>query len=89
MLGFRGHFSTKSRRYSVTLGSLRKARATWRRRRHRDQAADDTTLVTGISLLSYAGTGWHTTGDALLALSAAARARERERAAREELTCTP
>ncbi len=45
MLGFRGHFSTKSRRYSVTLGSLRKARAVWRRRRHRDQATDDTTLV--------------------------------------------
>ncbi len=26
MLGFRGHFSTKSRRYSVTLGRLRRAR---------------------------------------------------------------
>lgn len=29
MLGFRGHFSTKSRRYSVTLGALRRARARW------------------------------------------------------------
>lgn len=27
MLGFRGHFSTKSRRYSTTLGALRDARA--------------------------------------------------------------
>src|SRR5690606_18355073 len=27
MLGFRGHFSTKSRRYSTTLGALRAARA--------------------------------------------------------------
>jgi hypothetical protein len=27
MLGFRGHFSTKSRRYSTTLGALRNARA--------------------------------------------------------------
>ena len=26
MLGFRGHFSSKSRRYSVTLGQLRRAR---------------------------------------------------------------
>jgi hypothetical protein len=26
MLGFRGHFSTKSRRYSTTLGELRAAR---------------------------------------------------------------
>ncbi|MEU6803829.1 replication initiator [Streptomyces neyagawaensis] len=31
MLGFRGHFSTKSRRYSTTLGALRDARAQWRR----------------------------------------------------------
>lgn len=31
MLGFRGHFSTKSRRYSTTLGALRDARAAWRR----------------------------------------------------------
>jgi hypothetical protein len=30
MLGFRGHFSTKSRRYSVTLGCLRNARRDWR-----------------------------------------------------------
>jgi len=31
MLGFRGHFSTKSHRYSTTLGALRDARAEWRR----------------------------------------------------------
>lgn len=30
MLGFRGHFSTKSRRYSTTLGALRTARRQWR-----------------------------------------------------------
>jgi len=30
MLGFRGHFTTKSRRFSVTLGSLRQARRNWR-----------------------------------------------------------
>ncbi len=30
MLGFRGHFTTKSRRFSVTLGSLRQARRDWR-----------------------------------------------------------
>jgi hypothetical protein len=27
MLGYRGHFSTKRRRYSTTLGTLRQARA--------------------------------------------------------------
>jgi hypothetical protein len=30
MLGFRGHFSTKSRRYSTTLGALRNTRRQWR-----------------------------------------------------------
>ncbi|HEY2948264.1 MAG TPA: hypothetical protein VGJ53_07680 [Micromonosporaceae bacterium] len=35
--------------------------------------------------LSYAGVGWHTTGDALLANTAAAMARARQQAAREEL----
>jgi hypothetical protein len=33
MLGFRGHFSTKSRRYSTTLGCLRQARQDWRKHR--------------------------------------------------------
>ncbi|WP_433246235.1 replication initiator [Streptosporangium sp. CA-135522] len=30
MLGYRGHFSTKSRRYSITLGAMRRARADYR-----------------------------------------------------------
>lgn len=57
MLGFRGHFSTKSRRYSTTLGALRDARAAWRRA----QAAvmyetePDSTLV--LSHWVFAGTG--------------------------------
>ncbi|NLT55535.1 MAG: hypothetical protein GXX79_13440, partial [Actinomycetales bacterium] len=73
MLGFGGHFSTKSRRYSTTLGALRAARKAWRRRQTRpdharrdeDLDGEDTTLLIGH--LTYAGTGWHTTGDALLA----------------------
>jgi hypothetical protein len=36
----------------------------------------------------YAGTGYRTVGDAWLAASAAARAREHRRIAREELTST-
>ncbi|MDF3141027.1 MULTISPECIES: replication initiator [unclassified Streptomyces] len=57
MLGFRGHFSTKSRRYSTTLGALRSARAEWRRA----QAAapngpeHDTTYV--LAHWVFAGTG--------------------------------
>ncbi|WP_256255478.1 replication initiator [Actinomadura madurae] len=34
MLGFRGHFSTKSRRYSTTLGALRAARIAYVREQH-------------------------------------------------------
>jgi hypothetical protein len=37
MLGFGGHFSSKSRRYSTTLGALRKARASFAARRRRRQ----------------------------------------------------
>jgi len=68
MLGFRGHFSTKSRRYSTTLGALRTARADWRRA----QAAalnvreNDTTYV--LAHWVFAGTGLSST-EAWLAAS--------------------
>ncbi|MHC3451463.1 replication initiator [Streptomyces prasinus] len=57
MLGFRGHFSTKSRRYSTTLGALRDARAAWRRAQALAAAetGPDTTLV--LAHWVYAGTG--------------------------------
>ncbi|MFD8807590.1 replication initiator [Streptomyces sp. NPDC059597] len=57
MLGFRGHFSTKSRRYSTTLGALRDARADWRRAQAAADAPteQDTTLV--LAHWVYAGTG--------------------------------
>ncbi|MFG2791190.1 replication initiator [Streptomyces sp. NPDC048419] len=57
MLGFRGHFSTKSRRYSTTLGALRNARAEWRRAQA--AAATETTPETTLILAHwvFAGTG--------------------------------
>jgi len=89
MLGYRGHFSTKSRRYSTTLRALRTARTDWRRRQHRTaEHLRDRQLVI-LTDLSYVGNGWRTTGDAVLALSAAAHAREHDRIAREEITCMP
>lgn len=53
MLGFRGHFSTKSRRYSTTLGALRQVRADYRAAQQRtalglpdpDDHPDATTLT--------------------------------------------
>lgn len=90
MLGFRGHFSTKSRRYSVTLGALRRARRRFQRltsgggrgtelsaRELEEQLMTDdseTTLVIGSWV--YDGTGWPRAGDKALADAAAARARE-------------
>jgi hypothetical protein len=92
MLGFRGHFASKSRRYSVTLGALRRAR---RRAQaliaqsradgrpldlvavEADLLAEDdneTTLVIGH--WHYVGSGWDTEAERVLAIAAAARARE-------------
>jgi len=58
MLGFRGHFSTKSRAYSITLGSLRADRAAY----HREHAIaaglqPDISTDTAIVL-----TDWHFAG---------------------------
>ncbi len=61
MLGFRGHFSTKSRAYSTTLGALRAARAT-HQREHAIAAGllpdlgGDTVLV--LAHWSFAGRGY-------------------------------
>ena len=91
MLGFRGHFSTKSRRYSITLGRLRRARQrfqtlTAEARRVGDALdvrdlearllADDEDTTLVIGSWGYQGTGWTQPGDEALALAAAARARE-------------
>ena len=91
-LGFRGHFATKSHRYALTLGALRRAR-----RRAQVLLADAARTGTPIDLAAmeaqlladddiettlvighwaYAGTGWDTPGDTALATAAASRARE-------------
>jgi hypothetical protein len=88
MLGFRGHFNTKSRRYSITLGRLRAERRSWRRRHEPNRwptetndDQDETTLVI-VRDWAFHGIGWLTAGDAALAASAAARAREHHELAR-------
>jgi hypothetical protein len=93
MLGFGGHFLTKGRRYSVTFGTLRSVRICYRRNQTTgpqhgpvhvaDYAEEETTLIVGG--LRYAGTGWKTIGDALLANTAADLARRRREAGREDL----
>ncbi|MEV6524664.1 replication initiator [Longispora sp. NPDC051575] len=93
MLGFGGHFLTKARRYSVTFAALRHARVTYRRSEGNgpeynpiaavEHVEEETTLIVG--RLTYAGSGWRNTGDAMLANTAAALAREHQKAGREDL----
>ncbi|MEQ7009383.1 replication initiator [Actinopolymorpha sp. B17G11] len=89
MLGYGGHFFTKSRRYSTTFRILRKARVDYRRAHHeRQEHLEENEHIETIAELVYAGTGWHTTGDALLANTAAALAREHRYTARLEMATT-
>jgi hypothetical protein len=96
MLGFGGHWSTKSRRYSTNFTVLRRARVQFaKRRRARDgvpldawgRPEDDDQVVIVASWV-YVGKGYETEGERWLALSAAARAREQRRIAWEELRTT-
>ncbi|MFD8325166.1 replication initiator protein RepSA [Streptomyces lydicus] len=73
MLGFRGHFSSKSRRYSVTLGALRAARADFRAAQERKALgleAPEPATVLVLADWQYAGHG-HTPGEAALAATIA------------------
>lgn len=91
MYGFRGHFSSKSRRYSITLGRLRRARQRYaqmvahgerpdtldiRDLEARLLADDKDETTLVVGSWTYQGTGWTRPGDETLALAAAARARE-------------
>jgi len=82
MLGHGGHFLTKSRRYSVTFGQLRRDRQTHRRaQRHPLGETDpwgrplDDTVVLVLHTWTYAGNAHSITPGADLALASAARAR--------------
>ncbi|MEV7017381.1 replication initiator protein RepSA [Streptomyces sp. NPDC093991] len=90
MLGFRGHFSTKSRQYSTTLGALRQVRADFRARQERRERglsedlddSEGSTLV--LAHWTYAGQG-HTPGESWLAASIARDIRLNRETAREAL----
>ncbi|TFE42460.1 replication initiation protein [Streptomyces sp. ICN441] len=83
MLGFRGHFSTKSRRYSTTLGALRQIRADYRAAQEHDALGDpDTVLV--LASWEYAGHG-HTPGESALAATIARDIQLNRETAREAL----
>jgi hypothetical protein len=87
MLGFGGHFLTKSRTYSITFSLLRNNRIVYRRTVTAGPSTDDrapreeTTLV--VNFLQFVGAGWRTPADAMLANTSAALAREHQDAARQ------
>ncbi|MCV7258373.1 replication initiator [Mycobacterium shimoidei] len=92
-LGYRGHVTTKSRRYSVTMTALRAARHHWRvRRNHEVEPVDlqgdspaglDFTSTAGeLSDWRIDGAGLRDDGERLLVLTAALRAQEHRYLAR-------
>ncbi len=93
MLGYRGHFLTRSRRYSTTFRELRGARRAWSNIQRHGPAArldrDGRVLppdgVEAVASLMYEGLGYTTAGDAWLAWSMGEEAREQRRAARDAL----
>lgn len=87
MLGFRGHFSTKSRQYSTTLGALRQTRADYRAAQEREargltDAEPDSVLT--LASWQYAGHGL-TSGESVLAATIARDIQLNRQTAREAL----
>ncbi|HEX7321963.1 MAG TPA: replication initiator [Mycobacterium sp.] len=76
-LGYRGHITTKSRRYSTTMGALRAARATWTRDAFMkcQVTGDDIQSPAGgdLVLWEFGHSGHASAGDRVLAVSAALR----------------
>ncbi|GAA3203641.1 hypothetical protein GCM10010486_87290 [Nonomuraea roseoviolacea subsp. carminata] len=85
MLGYRGHFSTKSRHYSIRLGDLRRARADYRAEQARlllglPEPTPDKTFI--LAEWTYAGSG-HRNGEAFWAEVARDRIATARRIARQ------
>jgi len=85
---------TKSRRYSTTMGALRKVRRDHVRRQLLGDNGvvldawgrpEDDALVEVVRTWRYVGWGYLSHGEAWMAATAAARAREQRELAREEL----
>jgi len=98
-LGYRGHITTKSRRYSTTMGALRARRHTWREHRSQRQyqrrdgdvvplndAVDGDRVDAAPIKWEFHDCGHRSDGERLLAITAALRAREQRHTARDALT---
>ncbi|MGY1989143.1 replication initiator [Mycolicibacterium fortuitum] len=94
-LGFRGHITSKSRRYSTTMTALRQRRATWTRQQHAKNSSHQHHLPIALPIADGDGStddfvAWefdragHTSlGDRTLTISAALRRIQQRRTAHE------
>jgi hypothetical protein len=80
-LGFRGHWLTKSRRFSTTFSELRQARGDWSTRRLGASAAAG--APARVKDWRYLGRGWANAGDAWLAETASVELADVRQHARE------
>jgi hypothetical protein len=94
--GFRGHFLTKSRRYSTTFGALRAERQRWRLAHQSDGpdgdgCAPDGAAPEAVELRewTYEGTGYRTAGDVCLARNLEEELRLARWMARDEVESGP
>jgi hypothetical protein len=89
--GFRGHFLTKSRRYSTTFASLRDERQQWRLAQRQPEPADEelSAIEDEVREWSFEGSGYLTIGDACLARNLEEQARLGRWLAREDMTAIP
>ncbi len=94
-LGYRGHITTKTRRYSTTMGALRARRHAWRETiggaeepvQSDPDDADTSDNEYGEQIdWTFLSCGHDTEGERLLAITAAIRAREQRYAARDDLS---
>lgn len=76
MLGFRGHFLTKSRAYSLTFGAIRDERRTWRHQQTLESLSVDTDTVTVTNHWTFDGVGYRDLAEREIAAGIAQRHRD-------------
>jgi hypothetical protein len=82
--GFRGHFLTKSRRYSTTFGALRAERQRWRIAQRPPDADEPDPGEIELREWTFEGSGYRTAGDVCLARNLEEGLRVGRRIARED-----
>lgn len=75
MLGFRGHFLTKSKAYSTTFTAIRGERRAYRQAETLDRLGLDAESVVVVNSWTWTGTGYKTDAERELALAIAERVR--------------